>query len=292
MRINRILLGLIAAVAAVLLGTTLAGADRRDRAFYNYYGPASAPSAITTLMNATDLRLRADLSVYEDTGSTDAAEDGEVVLRWNDADNNISFANTNSPTWDDSVAGINGQAAVIIPSGARMQTTTNVLNYLGSQPWTMFAVIEHDNVSASNFTLDHHEQGAHIGYTAGSYSSSKCLAGIDSGPGQAAVGQTTNAVLSNNTWVFIIITYSGSRTGAGVNIYVSSTTAQSMSVLEDGNASDNSAATKFSLMGRDSAGFTGAGATIAEVAVWPEVLDGGEITTLDAYACTRYAIGC
>lgn len=244
------------------------------------------------IIAGSDLYLNSKIDVFEDTLSTDPAENGDSLERWNDPTNGLVFERIGNPSYASFLTEIGNNPTVIFDNAEAFESTVNALDYTGSQPWSMFFVFEPDDLSFNNWFLDHLNQSDGIGYGVGAFGEQKVSAFVCSGSGLCAEVKTTNDVIANNTWNYVIVTYTGSRTAAGISIYVGSTVSQALTTTDDDNGTDNLSTYNFGVGTRADTALDWHGGQFAEAIVSPVVWSVEEIAALDTYACAEYNIGC
>lgn len=159
----------------------------------------------------------------------------------------------------------------------------DVLGFSRTSPFSLACWIEPDVTNSSRIIVskkDFDADGA--GYVWYCISGGKLRFIID-GPGgaQRILVQTTNAVLSDNTYVHVVLTYSGSSTAAGVTMYVNGSSVALTTSTDNLASADTTNAISFNVGGaNDGASGADFDGEIDELGVWSKALSSTEVTDL------------
>ncbi len=215
----------IAAILAVLLGTSLATADRRrgiENAQRYYYSPSTPAEADGFSAHANLVaNWRATDEVYTDLLKTDPAADTEAVRVVNDLSGNNYHVSLDATTHTRTAGGSNGLTQSHIDNnGAALTLTsgdTSVLNFGSSDARTVFARFSLEDVTTTNGVLGKVTGG--IGWFVYNYHSGgvpKTTFGITS-TGAYIYGVYAGS-WANDTACEVWYRYTGSGAASGIKI--------------------------------------------------------------------------
>jgi hypothetical protein len=299
--------GFLLAISILVLASTALA----DNLLLGKYGPTAvvvteddieAPLAPTTPGEIADVELwlQADSSVcWANTARTTPVTDGSSLDAWDDQsgfDRHFSHFTVGQPIWRENT-GPNGTPFFDSPANGFLRLTTNssaTFNAERTQATTHFLVGRTSHTPASGLTnFFNKRDGNGTGWNPLRVFKGQFTFDIRNQPSPVQllrVGTTDDTLISQNVWFWGITTYDGSVGGAGVALYVNSTTARPTTILNDNLTQSilNGATTRISRR-RDGLN-NDAAYDIADMARWDRVLTTEEIETLATYVAARYGL--
>jgi hypothetical protein len=215
---------------------------------------------------ATDLVL--DWVMTEGSGSTTA-----------DLSGNGNSGNLNSCTWTTS-SGLDTPCIAVPGTSTVTASNTTVGTFEYTQPWSLFTRVKYSSSSTAQIIA---REGAgspnYFGWCLQVVSG--CLMFVVEGNAQAITAQTANSFADGN-WHAVVVTYDGSGSYTGVNIWVDGT---AQTLTASGTVTSTIVQTGFTLRigGREQQNSNNWTGTVAQFTLWSRKLQSFEATDLTTW---------